>query len=119
MLGECAGGCIQENLGFGGIWCPGAGSNHRHADFQSAALPTELPGPLKGAFAARVGIYLQIERAPLPEKALAYRKSPSPCREPESRPGRLVRPSVLLLGLPAERLPWNGVASPEPVAEID
>ena len=27
-------------------WCPGADLNHRHADFQSAALPTELPGPL-------------------------------------------------------------------------
>ncbi len=27
-------------------WCPGADSNHRHADFQSAALPTELPGHL-------------------------------------------------------------------------
>src|SRR5262245_18432454 len=27
-------------------WCPGAESNHRHVDFQSAALPTELPGPL-------------------------------------------------------------------------
>ena len=26
------------------IWCPEADSNHRHADFQSAALPTELPG---------------------------------------------------------------------------
>ena len=25
------------------IWCLGAESNHRHADFQSAALPTELP----------------------------------------------------------------------------
>ena len=24
--------------------CPGAGSNHRHVDFQSTALPTELPG---------------------------------------------------------------------------
>ena len=29
-------------------WCPGADSNHRHADFQSAALPTELPGHAKG-----------------------------------------------------------------------
>ena len=25
-------------------WCPGADLNHRHTDFQSAALPTELPG---------------------------------------------------------------------------
>ncbi len=25
-------------------WCPGAESNHGHADFQSAALPSELPG---------------------------------------------------------------------------
>ncbi len=28
-------------------WWPGAGSNHRHTDFQSAALPTELPGHAK------------------------------------------------------------------------
>ncbi len=26
------------------VWCPGAESNHRHCDFQSHALPTELPG---------------------------------------------------------------------------
>ncbi len=31
-------------------WCPGADLNHRHADFQSAALPTELPGPLGDAW---------------------------------------------------------------------
>ena len=28
------------------FWCPGAESNHRHEDFQSSALPTELPGQL-------------------------------------------------------------------------
>ncbi len=28
---------------------PGAESNHRHHDFQSRALPTELPGPKKTA----------------------------------------------------------------------
>ena len=25
-------------------WCPGTESNCRHEDFQSSALPTELPG---------------------------------------------------------------------------
>ena len=25
-------------------WCPGTESNRRHEDFQSSALPTELPG---------------------------------------------------------------------------
>ena len=28
------------------MWCLGAELNHRHADFQSAALPTELPRPI-------------------------------------------------------------------------
>ena len=27
------------------LWCPEAESNHRHEDFQSSALPTELSGP--------------------------------------------------------------------------
>ena len=32
-------------------WCPGAELNHRHTDFQSVALPTELPGRLaRGAY---------------------------------------------------------------------
>src|SRR5690349_1111996 len=30
------------------MWCPGAESNHRHHDFQSCALPTELPGRWAG-----------------------------------------------------------------------
>ena len=36
-----------EELGLwknGERWCPGADLNHRHGDFQSPALPTELPG---------------------------------------------------------------------------
>src|SRR5690606_5258157 len=29
-------------------WCPGTESNRRHCDFQSHALPTELPGQVRG-----------------------------------------------------------------------
>src|SRR5258707_2090052 len=29
-------------------WCPGTELNRRHEDFQSSALPTELPGPEGG-----------------------------------------------------------------------
>ncbi len=31
-------------------WWPGTGSNRRHKDFQSFALPTELPGLYKNKF---------------------------------------------------------------------
>ncbi len=37
-----------------GKWCLGADSNHRHADFQSAALPTELPRPAPASARSRV-----------------------------------------------------------------
>ena len=35
------------------VWWPGAESNCRHADFQSAALPTELPGREKDCSTVR------------------------------------------------------------------
>ena len=42
--GGDAGACVVVRIK---QWCPGAGSNHRHRDFQSRALPTELPGLLR------------------------------------------------------------------------
>jgi hypothetical protein len=44
------------------LWCPGAGSNHRHCDFQSHALPTELPGQVP-ARAAGAPVYSQARRS--------------------------------------------------------
>ena len=37
----------HKNIKWKNKWWPGAELNCRHADFQSAALPTELPGPVK------------------------------------------------------------------------
>src|SRR5438093_8658578 len=37
----------------GGWWCPGTELNRRHEDFQSSALPTELPGHRQAGNAAR------------------------------------------------------------------
>ncbi len=31
-------------MSYARIWCPEPESNQRHVDFQSTALPTELPG---------------------------------------------------------------------------
>jgi hypothetical protein len=47
-------------------WCLGADSNHRHADFQSAALPTELPRrrpPSRGAASIEEALS-EVQRAP-------------------------------------------------------
>ncbi len=59
-------------------WCPGAESNHRHCDFQSHALPTELPG--RQSRSARAGR----------ESAARYRGSIPRCLE--RRPGHAFTP---------------------------
>src|SRR5437763_12619229 len=35
---------FKSLISLGKGWCPGAELNHRHTDFQSVALPAELPG---------------------------------------------------------------------------
>jgi hypothetical protein len=44
LLGQPAGANARCTSRIMEAWCPGAESNHRHRDFQSRALPTELPG---------------------------------------------------------------------------
>src|ERR1700749_2302633 len=69
--------CAMRNYEMLG-WCPGAGSNHRHCDFQSHALPTELPGrategPRKGPASRRFIVGLG---------GCVYHASPSSTRVP-------------------------------------
>src|SRR5580658_208207 len=51
------------------MWCPGAESNHRHCDFQSHALPTELPGPMTGRIGAACLTYTEVPINPRPQAA--------------------------------------------------
>src|SRR3569832_668839 len=66
-------------------WCPGPESNQRHCDFQSHALPTELPGrpggrPLKGR-PAESGRYNGVVRPCLGPGALRI----TPCGARQNR----------------------------------
>src|SRR5262245_52253347 len=87
------------------MWCPGAESNHRHHDFQSCALPTELPGrragpdgllsKARGVIEARIHTVQNACSAPGALWREAARGT-GPRRQPDSiaqrrQPGRLIR----------------------------
>src|SRR6476646_8425631 len=54
------------------VWCPGAESNHRHCDFQSHALPTELPGLPRARGPGERAVYSQAKRTCPPSFACGY-----------------------------------------------
>ena len=70
-------GCGGSHVG----WCPGTESNCRHADFQSAALPSELPGQPGGGFIT------QAPRAVNGGAQGAPRRRPPPAAGPEGHRG--------------------------------
>src|SRR6202011_1420761 len=79
-------------------WCPGAGSNHRHCDFQSHALPTELPGhcpargPGSGRFIVRLACPVHLASPSATHGAASLRPSSQITGKP-----RLFRGFVVLL----------------------
>jgi hypothetical protein len=79
-------------------WCPGAESNHRHCDFQSHALPTELPGQFRVTERCRSGRVIE-------------------------RSDGAVHPSGVASGLffvfVAQGAAGNGVGAGQPTVQID
>ena len=73
-------------------WCPGAGSNHRHCDFQSHALPTELPGRRPERCPGRAPVYSEA-RLPCPATGgfsrPQIRQTETPQNPPDSRTSAL------------------------------
>ncbi len=53
-----------------GKWCPGPESNQRHGDFQSPALPTELPGHLRRTAVERRSYKREAAGCPAPARLL-------------------------------------------------
>ena len=102
------------------LWWPGSESNQRHADFQSAALPTELPGRRwKGAYltSRALGASRTIPEAPSAPGLRAVRAADGVGRQ--GRSPRRRQPPAAAVFLPQggairarAALPWCG--SPPP-----
>lgn len=98
------------------VWCPGAGSNHRHCDFQSHALPTELPGHTSGAEkAAASGRFIErSERRVHPPSPKASARRARPAHFPQ-----LVGKSWLFRVLGVVLAAGNDIAAGQPAVEVD
>jgi hypothetical protein len=118
--------CFQNNR-LKAAWCPGAGSNHRHCDFQSHALPTELPGhvPARGRerrFIVRPGSAVH-HASPVATNGLATEANwvrhgrrattDRPQSPPKCAKRRLFRVFVVVLS------DGNGVRTGQPAVQID
>jgi hypothetical protein len=96
LLKECATSVLWDfrergnikSITISELWCPEAESNHRHEDFQSSALPTELSGQkgLSGTPQKRLDVASQ----PHARRVL------NPSRGDESRPSLLLRGNIAL-----------------------
>ena len=92
-------------------WCPGAESNHRHADFQSAALPLSYPGIRCGD-----GADCQPRRAN--ESGAMAKLAWLGKRESRRRALFIPVKPAWGQGFRVNRLPWNRIAIAKPLREI-
>ncbi len=91
-------GAVPSSTEMGRKWCLGADSNHRHADFQSAALPTELPRPgasVRGAVSIGRGPGVVQNAARPPSPVIPRREAISP-----STSSRTMRSDILFPVIP-------------------
>lgn len=106
---------IGEALGLGPLsgagWCPGTESNRRHCDFQSHALPTELPGRRPRRCRPRT-----------PRGIVKAARPVQPCRDtgvterPEKSSGVWIRLAGRLIGV---ELLGYGVTLVQPAPQVD
>lgn len=97
-------------------WCLGTGSNRRHCDFQSHALPTELPGQTRRTEKAEASGRF-IERSGRCVHPASRNASPGAAR-PALFP-QLVGKSWLFRVLHVVLAAGNDIAAAEPAVEVD
>lgn len=117
----------RKEVGSGRKWCPGPESNQRHCDFQSHALPTELPGHFRPAgtcAAAKWASYRCRIRpclaAIMSHPQLTYRPASLLPVAPRPHPARtrVTRPLPAVVGH-VQRRTRDDERAPQPSRQID